>query len=83
MSALVQTHLQCHVAMPSGLAEHQDLKDISGASCNGIVNSGAHHPQVPLGVIIFQETSNVCRVGAEEAPPRVLARVVEAQRFDN
>ena len=65
--------------MPSGLAEHQDLKDILGASCYDSVHSGAHRHQVPSGVILFPETSNVCKVGAEVAPPTILAKVVEAQ----
>ena len=67
---------------PTVSAEHQDLKHIVRASLHRIVHSGAQCPQVPSGVIILREAINICRAGAEVAPPRVLARVVEAQRID-
>ena len=73
---------QRRAAMPSGPAEHQDFKHILGARVHGIANCSAQRPPVPSAVIILHETSNVCKVGAEVAPPRVLARVVEAQRID-
>ena len=68
--------------MPSGPAGHQDLKHILGASLHDIVHSGAQRPQVPSGVIILHDAINMCRVGADVVLPRVLARVVEAQRID-
>ena len=78
----LKAHRQCHAAMPSGPAARQDINHILGASVHGIMNSFAQRPQVPSGVIILHGAMNICRVGAEVAPPRVLAKVVESQRID-